>query len=62
MRKQGELYLSAPEVSDLLGVSIGHAYKMIREMNNELKKSGYITIAGKVPKRYFSKCCYGYID
>ena len=37
----------------MLGISIGHAYKIIRSLNDELKKDGYIVIAGKVPKDYF---------
>ena len=35
-----------------MGISIGHAYKLIRDMNAELAKEGYIVVAGKVPKRY----------
>jgi hypothetical protein len=44
------LYLSADEIAVLLGVSKGHAYKVIRDCNDELKDDGYITIAGRVPK------------
>ena len=32
-----------------MSVSNGHAYKLIRAMNTELKKQGYLTIAGKLP-------------
>ncbi len=43
-----------------MGVSNGHAYKLIREMNSELKKQGYLTIAGKLPRAYLEKCLYGF--
>lgn len=45
---------------DMLGVSVGHAYKFIRKLNQELEKDGFLVIAGKVPRRYFEKRWYGY--
>jgi hypothetical protein len=56
MRK---MYLTAEEVSAALGVSVGTAYKVIRSMNDELSKDGYLTIAGKVPAKYFGERIYG---
>ena len=53
-------YLTASEVAEIAGVSIGKAYSLIREMNTELKAEGYITIAGKVPEKYFQSKYYGY--
>jgi len=60
MTTEKKIYITAREMSELLGISTGHAYKMIREMNKELEKSGYITIAGKVPKGYFEKRWFGF--
>lgn len=60
MANENRFYLTASELSDLMGISIGHAYKLIRNMNAELAKEGYIVVAGKVPKRYVEKRCYGY--
>ncbi len=60
MLKENKIYLSANELSKLLDVSIGHAYKMIRQMNNELEKQGFLVVAGKVPTRYFEKRWYGF--
>jgi hypothetical protein len=57
MRK---MYLSAEEVSAALGVSVGYAYKVIRSMNDELGKEGYMTIAGKVSAKYFEEKVYGF--
>ena len=46
------------EVADTLGCSTNLAYKIIRQLNAELKKKGYITIAGRVPRNYFEeRCC-----
>lgn len=60
MKKENKIYITAAELSEMLGVSSGHAYKIIRRLNQELKKDGYIVIAGKVPKRFFEKRWYGY--
>ena len=57
MRKQ---YLTAQEVAEAMGVSAGKAYGLIREMNQELKEQGYLTISGKIPVAYFAKKYYGF--
>lgn len=55
-----KIYITASELAKMLGISDGQAYKLIRGLNQELKKEGYLVIAGKVPKRYFEKRWYGY--
>lgn len=52
--------MTAEDISKELGVSKGHAYKLIREMNEELKKDGYLVIAGKIPKAFWQTKFYGY--
>lgn len=54
-----KLYLSASDISTLLGVSVGFAYKIIREMNHDLRQKGYLVISGKVPTRFFEEKWYG---
>ncbi len=44
--------LNAEDVSRLLGIKIGMAYKLIRELNAELKAMGKLTIRGKVNRKY----------
>ena len=44
----------------MLGVSVGHAYKIIRKLNQELAEQGFLVIAGKVPRRYLEKRWNGY--
>lgn len=60
MANQEKIYITAPEMADMLGISLGHAYKLIRTLNQELKSAGYIVIAGKTPKDYFKKRWFGY--
>lgn len=59
MRKQ---YIDAKEISIIMDVSEGKAYQIIRNLNKELKEKGYITIAGKVSRKYFSEKFYGYVE
>lgn len=51
--------INAKEVSEILGTSKSHAYKVVQQLNEELKKQGYIVIAGKVSRAYFEEKIYG---
>jgi transposase len=48
------------EVAAELEVSKSYAYKIVRRLNTELKNMGYLTVAGRISKKYFmEKVCYG---
>ena len=57
-----ELFVRAEEVARELGISKPYAYKLVREMNEELKKKGFLTIPGRVSRRYFEEKFYGLRD
>ena len=57
MHKQ---YMTAADVAETMGVSLGKAYKLIRDMNKELQDSGYLTVSGKVPIKFFEKKYFGF--
>ena len=44
--------MNANDIAKELGVSKGHAYKLIRKLNEELEASGYIVVSGKVPRAF----------
>ena len=52
-------FLQAEDVAEELSVSASYAYKIIRQLNAELKEKGYITISGRVSREYFNKRVYG---
>lgn len=52
-------FIGAKEVAEILGVSEGKAYAVIRGLNQELKEKGYITVQGKVSRVFFQERCYG---
>ena len=33
MTENNKIYITASELADMLGVSVGHAYKLIRKLN-----------------------------
>jgi hypothetical protein len=55
------LFMRAPEVMEVLGVSDGMAYRIIRELNKELEAKGYHTVTGRVSRKYFEESYYGVI-
>jgi sugar-specific transcriptional regulator TrmB len=59
MKQNAKLYLNASELSELLGVSLGSSYRIIRKLNEELEQKGFIVISGKLPRRYFEERYYG---
>lgn len=51
-----------PDVMQILGISRSAAYKLMRQINSELEKKGYIVIRGKVSRKYFEERIYGMSD
>ena len=52
-------FMRAEDVAEVLGVSKSFAYKVMQKLNDDLKKQGYVTIAGRINKQYFmEKLCY----
>lgn len=51
-------FLSANDVADILNISRSTAYRIIRKLNEDLKRSGKITIAGKISAKYFYENVY----
>ena len=52
-------FMDAAAVADYMCVSVPTAYKIIRRLNDELSSQGYITIAGKISRRYFESKVFG---
>ncbi len=52
-------FLNVEDVAKFMDISVPMAYKIIRKLNEELKKQGFITVAGKVSRRYFEEKVYG---
>ena len=52
-------FITANEVAEIMGISRTKAYQIVRSLNRELKEMGYITIAGRVSRKFFEERIYG---
>nr|WP_290462376.1 DNA-binding protein [Acutalibacter muris] len=53
-------FMRVDDVARELGVSKSYAYKIVQRLNAELREQGYLTISGRVNRKYFmEKLCYG---
>lgn len=56
---ENKSFMTVEEVANELGVSKSYAYKVVRELNTELQKLGYLTVSGRVNTKFFrKKLCY----
>lgn len=52
-------FMRVDDVARELGISKSYAYKIVQKLNAELREKGYLTISGRVNRRYFmEKLCY----
>ena len=51
-------FMRVDEVAQELGISKSYAYKIVQKLNAELKEKGFMTISGRVNKRYFMERTY----
>jgi Mn-dependent DtxR family transcriptional regulator len=56
---ENKTFMTVEEVALELGVSKSYAYKIVRELNAEMQKLGYITVSGRINTNFFrKKLCY----
>lgn len=53
------LFIKAEEIASDLQISKPYAYKLVKEMNDELKGKGFMTIAGRVSRQFYEEKFYG---
>lgn len=54
-----KLFISAKEVARELEVSDSFAYRLVRKLNDELEKKGFVVVKGKISCKYFEERVYG---
>ena len=54
-----KLFISAKEVARELEVSDSFAYRLVRKLNDELEKQGFVVVKGKISSKYFEERVYG---
>ena len=53
-----KMFMRVEEVAEEMGVSVPYAYKLICQLNKELKATGCITIAGRIDRKFFHEKFY----
>ena len=53
------LFMKVGEVAQELGVSKSFAYQIMRQLNEELEKTGCIVIHGRIDRKFFHEKLYG---
>ena len=53
-----EKFIRDEELAEIMEISDPYAYKIIKQLNEELDAKGYITITGRVNWEYFNERVY----
>ncbi|MBE6017916.1 MAG: DNA-binding protein [Lachnospiraceae bacterium] len=48
-------FYNADDVAEIMQISKAKAYEIIRELNGEMEKMGYLTVKGRVNSTFFHK-------
>lgn len=53
-------FMRVEDVAKDLGISKSYAYKIVQKLNADLRAKGFLTISGRINRKYFlEKFCYG---
>ena len=52
--------MTVDDVMEELGVKRSKAYSILKQLNNELAKEGYVAVRGKIPRPYWETEFYGF--
>lgn len=58
MGSNRDYFYFVEDVMKMLDLSRAKCYEIIKQLNRELEDAGYLTVAGRVPKRYFDSRYY----
>ena len=58
---ESKIFYDADDIAEILAVSKPTAYRIIKKLNSELIEKGYITVSGRVPKKYFDEKMYCWV-
>ena len=51
--------MTVDDVMEELGVKRSKAYSILKQLNDELAKEGYVAVRGKIPRLYWETEFYG---
>lgn len=53
------VFITVAEIQKVLEVSESKAYRIVRSLNSELKRDGFLVLPGRVSRQYFNERFYG---
>lgn len=53
------LFITAAEIAQYIGKSKAYGYKIVRILNQELTKKGYLVVEGQTNRQYFYDRYFG---
>lgn len=57
--KETSIFVRVDTIMEDLQISKPLAYKLMKEMNDELRAKGFMVISGRVPRQYYLERFYG---
>ena len=62
MESVEKVFMSAEEVAEAMNISKAYAYKVIQRMNKKLEQKGFLTMQGRIDRKFFCDQFYGTAD
>ena len=63
LKPTGEtLFIKASEVAIVMDVSRAYAYRIVKQLNEELAANGILTVDGRTNRKYFYERLYGTVS
>lgn len=57
-KNQDTKFYRVNEVAEILHVSVPTAYRIMRNLNKDLKSKGFQVVSGRISRRYFQEKIY----
>ena len=57
-----DIFIKASEVATVMDVSRAYAYRIVKQLNEELAANGILTVDGRTNRKYFYERFYGTVS
>lgn len=57
-----DIFIKASEVAAVMNVSRAYAYRIVKQLNEELAANGILTVDGRTNRKYFYERLYGTVS
>lgn len=57
-----DIFIKASEVATVMDVSRAYAYRIVKQLNEELAANGILTVDGRTNRKYFYERLYGTVS